>query len=247
MQIKKNPDQDIRRWSLIFFQVGLILVLFISWRAIESKSYEKHEKEDTKTVQLDDIEDEQIKVTEHPETDQPPPPPPPKAPEKLKIVDDDEDVEEDEPEVIEDIEEPEVEVADVSDIEEVSDEPVDEEIEEVPFQAIQDVPIFPGCEKYSKNSERKKCMSEKVQKFVNKRFNTDLGAELGLSGVTRISVQFTVDENGKVTDIKARAPEPQLEEEAKRVTNMLPDMKPGKQRDKAVRVIYNLPIVFQVQ
>lgn len=248
MQVKKNPKQDIRRWSLIFFQVGLILVLFISWRAIENKSYERKErKEDTQTVKFDDLEPEDVEVVEQPKTDQPPPPPPPKVPDKIVVVDDDEDIEEDEPETVEDIEE-KVEVADIGDIDSAPDEgEADEEIEEVAFQAIQDVPIFPGCEKFSDNEDRKECMSKGVQKFVTRRFNTDIASDLGLSGVTRISVQFTVDENGKVVDIKARAPESELEDEAKRVTEMLPDMEPGKQRDKAVRVVYQLPIVFQVQ
>lgn len=248
MQVKKSPKKDIRRWSLIFFQIGLILILFISWRAIEKRSYDQEKKEEeVETVQLDDLEPEDVEVTEQPKTDQPPPPPPPKVPDKLKIVEDDEDIEEDEPETVEDIEEPKVEVADIGDIEEGPADEGDDEIEEVAFQAIQDVPIFPGCEKYDDNEDRKKCMSEAVQKFVTKRFNTDIASDLGLSGVTRISVQFTVDENGEVTDIKARAPESALEEEAKNVTAQLPEMEPGKQRDKAVRVVYQLPIVFQVQ
>ena len=38
-----------------------------------------------------------------------------------------------------------------------------------------------------------------------------------------------------------------LEKEAQRVINLLPKMKPGKQRGKAVIVPYSLPIIFQVQ
>lgn len=238
----------MRRWTLIFFQLGLVVILFISWRAIEMRSYEKKEKDDVQVVQLsDDLDMEDIVVTEQPQTNTPPPPPPPKVPDKLVVVDDDEDIEEDEVETVEDIEQPKVEVADVGEIQSAPDEGEPEEIAEVPFQAIQDVPIFPGCEKFKDNEQRKKCMSDGVQKFVNRRFNTDIGSDLGLSGITRISVQFTVDEHGKITDIKARAPEAALEDEAKRVVNMLPEMTPGKQRDKPVRVIYQLPIVFQIQ
>lgn len=248
MQIKKNPKKDIRRWSLLFFQLGLILVLIVSWRAIESKTYEKKEKEEEIVeVKYNDLEPEDVVVTERPQQNTPPPPPPPKAPEVIKVVDDDEDIEEDEPETVEDIDEPKVEVADISEIDSAPDEgDIEEEIETVPFQAIQDVPLFPGCEKYKDNAKRKQCMSESIQKFVNKRFNADLASDLGLSGVTRINVQFTVDEHGDVTDVMARATEPELEDEAKRVVNMLPSMQPGKQRDRAVRVIYQLPIVFQV-
>lgn len=249
MQVKKNPKKDIRRWSLLFFQIGLILVLFISWRAIEKKTYEKEEEEDVVEVKYTDLDPEDVVVTEKPKTNTPPPPKP-KTPEVLKIVDDEEDIEEDEPETIEDIEEEKVEVAD---IEEIDSAPGDdegeeeEEIDEIPFDAVSDVPVFPGCEKHTDNAARKKCMSEQVQKFVMKRFNTDLGNKLGLSGMQRIYAQFVVDENGDIVEVRARNNNPQLAEEAERVVKMLPKMQPGKQSDKTVRVNYTLPISFKVQ
>src|SRR5699024_4986710 len=114
MQVKKNPSKDMRRWSLIFFQLGLVVVLFISWRAIENKSYEREDKDDTMVVELsDDLDLEDIVVTEQPQANTPPPPPPPKVPDKLVVVDDEEEIEEDEVETVEDIEQPKVEVADV--------------------------------------------------------------------------------------------------------------------------------------
>lgn len=247
MQIKKNPKKDLNRRSLLFFQIGLIVVLLLSLWGINHKTYEKQEYKE-QLVHLSDLEPEDVEVVEQPQNTPPPPPPPPKIPDKIKIVDDEEDIEEDELMTAEDTDQPLVEIADISQIESTEEvEEVAEEIEEVPFQAIQDVPIFPGCEKFKDNEQRKQCMSDGVQKFVMRRFNTDLGSDLGLSGVTRISVQFTVDEFGKITDIRTRAPEPELETEAKRVVSMLPQMTPGKQRNKAVRVIYQLPIVFQVR
>lgn len=247
MQIKKNPKKDLRRWSLIFFQIGMILVLLISWWAIESKTYEKQDDSEVEIVKYKDLEPEDVVVTEKPQTDAPPPPPPPKVQEQLTVVEDDEEIEEDVVESVEDVEVPKVEVADISEIDTAPDVgEAEEEIEAVPFSMIQDVPIFPGCEKFKDNDKRKQCMSEKVQQFVNRRFNTDLAADLGLSGVTRISVQFTVDENGNVVDIMTRATESALEDEAERVVKMLPSMQPGKQRGKKVKVIYQLPITFQV-
>jgi|SRR5690625_941412 len=247
MQIKKNPNKDLRRWSLIFFQIGMVIVLLISWIFIERRTYDKvDEVEEVQIVKYTDLEPEDVIVTETPRTNTPPPPPPPKAPDILNIVEDDEEIEEDEVETVEDIEVPKVEVADISEIQSAPDEGEPEEIESVPFAAIQDVPIFPGCEKFKDNEKRKKCMSDAVQRFVNRRFNTDLAADLGMSGVTRINVQFTVNEHGDVVDVMARATEPQLEDEAIRVVSMLPSMQPGKQRGRAVRVIYQLPIMFQV-
>lgn len=90
-------------------------------------------------------------------------------------------------------------------------------------------------------------MSQKIQEFVNKRFNTDLASDLGLSGRQRITVLFKIDKTGSITGVQARAPHPGLEKEAARVINSLPKMLPGKQRGKEVTVPYSLPIVFVVQ
>ena len=90
-------------------------------------------------------------------------------------------------------------------------------------------------------------MSEKIQKFVQKKFNTELAGDLGLEGRQRISVQFKIDKNGNVVNVRARAPHPKLQEEAIKVVKSLPKMIPGKQRGQAVGVLYSLPILFQVE
>lgn len=117
----------------------------------------------------------------------------------------------------------------------------------IDFINIENVPIYPGCEKYKANEERKKCMSQKINKLVSRKFNTDIATEYGLFGVQKISTQFTIDKNGNVVDIKARAPHSALVKEAQRILDKIPHMIPGYQRDVAVGVIYNLPITFQVQ
>jgi len=240
MEPKKNPKADLTRRSVFFLQLGLILVLLITWRAIEWKTYDK-EAIDVGQLSMDDLDDEEIPITEMQNTPPPPPPPPPPAPEVIEVVEDEEDVEEDE------IESTETNLDEVVEVEEVVEAPVEEEVADVPFAVIEDVPIFPGCENLSNNEERKQCMSQKINKFVNREFDTDLGAELGLSGVNRVIVQFKIDKNGDIVEVMSRAPHPRLEKEAARVINKLPKMKPGKQRGKAVGVMYSLPIVFQVQ
>ena len=117
----------------------------------------------------------------------------------------------------------------------------------VTFIAIQNAPIYPGCEKAKNNYDRKKCMSEKITKLIQGKFDGSIiASNYGLTGKQKIDVQFTIDKTGKVTDIKTRAPHPKLEQEAVRVINFIPKMTPGKQHDKNVGVIYNLPIVFEV-
>ncbi|MEL6810423.1 MAG: energy transducer TonB [Bacteroidota bacterium] len=115
------------------------------------------------------------------------------------------------------------------------------------FDAVQFVPIFPGCESLTNNAERKACMSSKINKFINRRFNTDKFSELESGKTHRVNVQFTVGRDGKVKDILARAQMPELEAEAQRVIAKIPEMEPGKHGDTEVDVIFSVPILFQVQ
>ena len=117
---------------------------------------------------------------------------------------------------------------------------------DVPFGVIEEVPAFAGCEGLKTNEERKACTSDKIREFVAGNFDTKIGKDFLKEGdLVRVIVQFKIDETGNIRDIRAKAPVPELEEEAKRVVNSLPQMTPGKQRGKAVGVVYSLPIVFQ--
>ncbi len=239
MEPKKSTKADVSRNSSIYFAVGLALMLLFANVTINYKTYDKSDI-DIGQLNLDEELEEEIPITEQIQTP-PPPPPPPAAPEEIEIVEDEEEVEET---VIESTETDQEE--EIVEVEEVEVEEVEEDIE-VPFAVIENVPVFPGCENESGNNAKKQCMSEKISKFVNKKFNTDLAGELGLSGRQRINVIFKIDKSGNITNIMARAPHPGLEKEAKRVIGLLPKMKPGKQRGKAVTVPYSLPILFQVQ
>lgn len=117
---------------------------------------------------------------------------------------------------------------------------------DVPFGVIDQVPIFPGCENLGSNEEQKKCMTSKITDFVGANFDTSIGKALKLTGVNRVIVQFKIDETGNIVNVRARAPHPDLETEAKRVINALPKMVPGKHNGQDVGVMYSLPIVFQV-
>lgn len=238
MEPKKNPNANVGRNSSLYFAIGLALMLFLTNYAINYKTYDKSSI-DIGQLNLDEELEEEIPITEQIQTP-PPPPPPPAAPEQIEIVEDEVEVEET---VIESTEsDQETEIVEV---EEVEVETVEEDIE-VPFAVIENVPVFPGCEG-GDNNAKKDCMSKKISDFVNNKFNTDLASELGLSGRQRINVIFKIDRSGKITGIRARAPHPGLEKEATRVIGLLPQMKPGKQRGKAVTVPYSLPIIFQVQ
>lgn len=241
MEPKKNPKADLNRNSTLFFQLGLVLILALTWGAIEWKTYDKSAI-DIGQLNLDNELEDDVPITElNTPPPPPPPPPPPAAPEIIEVVEDEVEIEETVIESTETSQEEQiVEVEDVSFAEE-------EVIEDVPFAVIENVPIYPGCENEGSNQAKKDCMSDKIQKLVNRKFNTELGNELGLSGVNRIYVRFKIDQKGNIVDIQSRGPHPRLEQEAARVINLLPKMTPGRQRGKAVGVLYSLPIVFQIQ
>ena len=115
---------------------------------------------------------------------------------------------------------------------------------DVPYSVIDQVPAYPGCS--GDNETMRKCMSTKIAESINSNFNTSIANDLNISGRQRIAVQFKIDKTGNVTDVRARAKHPELEAEAMRVVNLLPQMKPGEQKGEKVGVLYSLPIVFDV-
>ncbi|MBT8317588.1 MAG: BlaR1 peptidase M56 [Lutibacter sp.] len=116
----------------------------------------------------------------------------------------------------------------------------------VPFAIIEEVPIYPGCE--GNKEQLRVCLQEKITELVASNFNSKMANELGLkAGVSRIFVLFKIDKDGTITEVKARAPHKELQEEAIRVINLLPKMVPGKQKGENVAVKYSLPIAFKVQ
>ena len=237
MQPKKNQKADLTKNSSLYFVIGLSVILLISWQAIEWKTYDRS-LYDYEALNVEDDDDEEIPITEQLKTPPPPPPPPPPAPEVIEVVEDEEEVEET---VIESTETNEDEIIEV---EEVEIEEVEEDID-VPFAVIEDVPIFPGCEKVSKD-KRRDCFQEKMNNHIRKNFRyPEIAQEMGIQG--RVYVNFIIDKDGSITNIRMRGPDQNLEKEAQRIISVLPSMTPGKQRGRPVRVPFSIPITFRLQ
>lgn len=121
----------------------------------------------------------------------------------------------------------------------------------MPYATADRVPAYPGCENLS-GKELQKCTTEKITNFVNTNFDTSLGKKLGISGMTRIVVQFKIDEDGNITNVRSRSladkaeVREKLQSEATRVVRSLPQMQPGQYKDKNVAIMYSLPIQFAV-
>ena len=234
MQIKKNPKADLTKNSNLYFAIGLAVILFISWRAIEWKTYDKSGY-GYEALNIDDDDDEDVPITEQIKTPPPPPPPPP-APEIIEVVEDEEEIEET---IIESTETDQEEIVEIVEVEEEFED-VD-----VPFAVIEDVPIYPGCERVAK-SKRRDCFQEQINKHIRKNFRyPEIAQEMGIQG--RVYVNFVIDKDGSITSIRMRGPDKNLEKEAERIIAKLPRMTPGKQRGRAVRVPFSIPITFRLQ
>ena len=233
MRSKKNPKADLNKKSSFYFAIGLFIVLFVSWRAIEYKNYDD-DGYGYIALNVDDEDDEEIPITEQLKT--PPPPPPPPAPEIIEVVEDEEEIEET---IIESTETDQEEI-----VEEV--EVVEEEMDmDVPFAIIEDVPLYPGCERVPK-SQRRDCFQEKIQQHIVRNFRyPEIAQEMGIQG--RVFVQFTIGKDGSISGIRTRGPDKNLEKEADRIISKLPRMTPGKQRGRPVRVPFSVPITFKLQ
>ena len=229
MEVKKSPKADLNNKKVLFIEIGLVVALLVTIAAFEHNTREKSESlfED-ETAQL--IEEEIIPITQ--ET----PPPPPETP-KIPVLSDQIDIVDDNIKVddnilnLEDDANLGVEIMDY--VEEVQEEVVEEEA--IPFALVEEKPKFQGGD------------ANTFSKWVSQHLDyPELAKENGVSG--RVMVQFTVNPNGTVSDVKVlRGVDPSLDKEAVRVIQSSPKWTPGKQRDRAVKVTYQFPVIFQLR
>jgi protein TonB len=239
MEIKKNPKSNLENFSKIFMQIGLVLALFVTYAAIEQKTYDKTYG-DLGVVNMSAEMEEEVPITERIEPVKPKTPPPP-TPEKIEVVEDEKEIEET---VIESTETDETEAIVVEEIVEIKE--AEEVVEDVSFMIIEDVPVFPGCK--GNKQELKDCFSKMVQKHFLRKFDAELPNELGLSaGKKRVFIGFKIDKKGNIVNVQARGPHPKIESEVISVMNKLPTMKPGRQRGKPVGVKYSIPFTLIVE
>ena len=243
----QKHDANLQKNSTLYFQIGLIMCLLASYTALEMSFavnadvaiVEPIDDSDSIEYPADKIfvvEKDAVKVEKK------------VIVKKKKIIDKIEITDEDIKDVVDDLDlttDP-VEVDQDAVVLE-DDLDIDKPEEPTNIMAVQKVPIYPGCEKAKNNDERRKCMSDKLRKLISKKFNSELGADLGLSGKQKIYVNFKIDKQGNVNILKTKGPHPRLEKEAKRVVNKVPTMKPGENNNEPVEVLYNLPITLNVR
>ena len=226
MQVKKSEKASLENQKLIYVLMGFVFVLSLVYVALEwtEKEVTKYEITDTEFLFEEEVEIQQTSQ----ETPPPPPPPAVQEVEVLNVVED--NVETESIEVnTEDDKEAEVVIA------APVEAPVEEEEEEVVFVVVESMPEFPGGQQ-----ALFKYLSENVKYPV-------IAQENGIQG--RVICQFVVNKDGSIVDVEVvrSGGDPSLDKEAIRVIKSMPKWKPGKQRGKAVRVKYTVPVNFKLQ
>ena len=230
MEIKKTEKASMENKRFLFTEIGMVIALLIVWGAFSYTSREKKVatlEADQTVVEVEDM----VPITE--ET-----PPPPEAAPKIPILSDQIDIVDDNIKVddsmFQNIENSN-EGFEIMDY--IESAPEEETIEEeaIPFQLVEEKPSFNGGD------------ANEFSKWVNSRLvYPEIAKENGVQG--RVTLQFTVNADGTVSNVKVlRGVDSSLDKEAVRVVSSSPKWKPGKQRDRAVKVTYTFPVIFQLR
>lgn len=232
MEVKKTEKASLENKRLLFTEIGFAVALVAVLLAINWSSKEKQVavlETETAAVEVEDM----VPVTQ--ET-----PPPPEAAPKIPVLSDQIDVVDDDIKVddsmfqnLEDDANSGVEIMDYIESSAPEEETVEEEA--IPFQLVEEKPSFNGGD------------ANEFSKWVNSKLvYPEIAKENGVQG--RVTLQFTVEANGTVTNVKVlRGVDSSLDKEAVRVVSSSPKWKPGKQRDRAVKVTYTFPVIFQLR
>lgn len=232
-----------RTFLLIGFVFGLILVFVIfNWTTIN------HNKTVFSIDALEEIVEIDIPITQHKKKELPKPPPP-----IIDLVPEDE--------IIDD--QPEFLTID-TDIDEMVESPIEDlpvmensnlpipktnELADIPFQIVEQMPRFPGCENESTESERKLCSDQKLMQYIYGKLRYPiLAKENNIEG--RIHIRFVVNKLGTVQNVEIlRDIGGGCGEAAAKVVKSMKNLKwtPGKQGGRKVSVYYNLPVSFQLK
>ncbi|MGI6291979.1 MAG: TonB family protein [Bacteroidales bacterium] len=229
MKPKKYFKVDLEWRKPLFFQIGILTSLVIVLAVFELFGSSEKEVADFSYEGINIIDDETVIITK-PEIELPPPP----APENIstsdfKLVEDNIPVDIDysfDAQSDESMKTQEIEYVEYVEEEDAKEPEV--------FRFVEEDPEFPGGEK------------ARQQFFADNIVYPRVAREIGAEG--RVMVSFIVEPDGKITNVKIERGRIQaLDEEAVRVTKMMPPWKPGKQRGRAVRCQFTMPVVFMLQ
>ncbi|AZQ61196.1 energy transducer TonB [Flammeovirga pectinis] len=221
--VKKYNDVDVSKYSTLFSLIGLSFSLLFVLVALEFPTYEDQTLMDLGSIDFNEEEMVEVPITQQ----QPPPPPKVTAPVIVEVPDEEEIEDEIEIEIPEEFDEETV----IEEAPEVEEE-VEEAVDEI-FEIVEDPAGFPGG-------------MGKFYKWVGKNMKYPSQAKrMGVEG--KVYVQFVVDKDGTLTDVKVvRGIGAGCDEAAIKVLQKAPKWKPGKQRGRPVKQRMVLPISFKL-
>lgn len=228
MELKKNPKADLEKRRGLYLEIGLVVILAASLVAFEVKSYDAEEETAFQREVIEEVEEQIIQTN----IQEPPPPPPPEVPEVttlINVVDDEQEIKNElvvNAEVTEETKNVEITQVKVEEEEEVAEEPI--------FTVVESEPEFPGG-------------MEALYKYLAQNIKyPQLARENGITG--KVYVTFVVEKDGSIANPRIlRDIGGGCGAEAIRVVKAMPKWSPGKQRGKAVRVQFNLPVNFNLK
>ena len=229
MEIKKSPQASLENKRLLFAEIGLIIALLVVYAGFETSTRAQATAsliDDTKPLEEDDI----LSIP----LDTPPPAPEvpllPQLSDEIEIVDDNVTVDID----FQSLEDNDIPV-DIKDY--MTKEVIEEEVEEETFFVfnVEEQPTFNGGD------------ANEFTKWVNTHIQyPQIAQEMSIQG--KVTLQFTIEKDGSLQNVKVLStPDESLSKEAVRVVSSSPKWKPGRQRDRAVKVTYTFPVVFKLR
>ena len=229
MEIKKSPKADLENKKMLFLEIGLVIALAVAGTAFAISS--KPEPEPY-TPPKQDVREQEFEMDRTVQEQQ-------QQPEQQKaktqvladvltIVSNDTKIDtpdllfSDDASAFDDFE---------FEVEEVVENIVEEEI----FVTAEEMPTFQGGD------------LSKFRNWVQSNVKyPQLALENGIQG--NVVIKFVVEKDGKLSNIQVlQTPDKTLADAAVQVLQKSPKWKPGKQRNKPVRVTYTLPVSFKIQ
>ena len=228
MELKKNPKADLEKRRGLYLEIGLVVILAATLVAFEVKSYDSDEEKAFQREVVEEVEEQIIQT----DIVEPPPPPPPEVIEVttlINVVDDEQEIKNDlvvNAEVTEETKNVDIVPVKVEEEVEVAEEPI--------FTVVESEPEFPGG-------------MEALYKYLAQNIKyPQLARENGITG--KVYVTFVVEKDGSIANPRIlRDIGGGCGAEAIRVVKAMPKWSPGKQRGKAVRVQFNLPVNFNLK
>ncbi|MBO7285367.1 MAG: energy transducer TonB [Alistipes sp.] len=230
MEIKKSPKADLENKKMLFLEIGLVIALAVCGAAL---AFNTKPEPEPYTPPKQDVREQEFEMDRTVQEQEQQQPEQQKAKTQvladvLTIVSNDTKIEtpdllfSDDASAFEDFE---------FEVEEVVENIVEEEI----FVTAEEMPTFQGGD------------LSKFRNWVQSNVKyPQIALENGIQG--NVVIKFVVEKDGKLSNIQVlQSPDKTLADAAVQVLQKSPKWKPGKQRNKPVRVTYTLPVSFKIQ